>query len=1200
MEPGPDTSALRDGSYGILFGEWKYYASYKNPKPEPASEEEIAQLEALPKSAQGNIYISGGKPVTFLEFSRINNIPYSSEPSAMTAAPPSKTGNPPAGTYQYDEDKRTWVIKVPGAMDQPVPSGSDLEGKLDNIRNEWGWREFTVSPDDGPIEPIVPKTDIPYAIEDGHYKFENGAWNRVMSNGALAPIENSGDLGKERYTILDKINARRAAEGNNPGEFIVTNGIDSDAPAKAGAQIPATDALPTGMNAGVYEFDSGSGAWMNLGRPVTNPAGAAYLETKREERKANGLVGERFYLIDDGTTRDAPAAPQSAVPKRDTNIIPPATQAILPSAIPPVQGLLGITGYAGASGSPATGILGTVFGGDKGLIGKLAGGGGGIVRAIFGTNPFVAGLAGGLIGGTVSYMTQKDEMQFSSMQPDTEIKDIKLVEGAANKEKEYANVNLTVEGFGKKSERAPTVPQPLVNNPDLISQGIESFRLIFENRDSFTTSEDRPEYAHLKVTGVRHKYKDKVYDRKDFIDDKGGFIGFFDKPTVNSSKSRLEEDPAQTMEQRFRLEFNSIPPSAEKVEDIGLLNCQDGTRVGKTGADALPKVKFRWNWNDIKGDTCNEDNLNGVYCDATQFSIALLKRVNALNEYLGQNGPDFTCPSSLTNQPARNEIGTFDTGIEALATVRNGNDIDVVATIRNTNPGEVPVKATIKLIKPGNSGEIACSKGMQSVSVAAGGKEDASCTFSSLPAGVYTARAEITPTISCTNCGDIAVTNSLSKQFSSGVSGLEQCEPFSTARLSEFLEASGEKNPGLVATAKFNALLMVDGYSSDFQHDFDLAQSEAFFNAPDFYTDSRAGLGNYFKDTSLFSFDAYSQPNFTLPGPGTYNIVIDITYKDRTWKLFDTRGNPTATITIRMEKLKAAEPDSPFYYVPFDGLLGEKDGRIGYGINFAGDPVQVDNSRAPRRTVDITGSATIPDGILTVSKGKNFKSMQVDERGVVAKLSRANGSPTLLFQPSNATPVILKIDKNTEEDAYAIYEPAIDGDAVDVGQQLTLWNGIGAACRGFNDEVMSQQQFVPDTHGISTRCALVGPNQRSKYALEFCGKVVNYGSAYYETVFYTPQDSDSYLKLVDVSSDSAQFISEGAAGNQVPLNGNGLTPKINSLEDIFSLVTAQSMCITGTSLNAEFFWNPKQIFTTIQDSEEDAISSCIAPVKRNK
>jgi len=42
------------------------------------------------------------------------------------------------------------------------------------------------------------------------------------------------------------------------------------------------------------------------------------------------------------------------------------------------------------------------------------------------------------------------------------------------------------------------------------------------------------------------------------------------------------------------------------------------------------------------------------------------------------------------------------------------------------------------------------------------------------------------------------------------------------------------------------------------------------------------------------------------------------------------------------------------------------------------------------------------------------------------------------------------------------------------------------------------------------------------------------------------------------------------------------------------------MCITGTSLNAEFFWNPKQIFTTIQDSEEDAISSCIAPVKRNK
>ena len=62
----------------------------------------------------------------------------------------------------------------------------------------------------------------------------------------------------------------------------------------------------------------------------------------------------------------------------------------------------------------------------------------------------------------------------------------------------------------------------------------------------------------------------------------------------------------------------------------------------------------------------------------------------------------------------------------------------------------------------------------------------------------------------------------------------------------------------------------------------------------------------------------------------------------------------------------------------------------------------------------------------------------------------------------------------------------------------------------------------------------------------------------------------------------------------MPLNGNGSTAQINSLQDIFDLVESEYMCLSGTNLNAEFFWNPKTLFDTIQEKEEAAINSCIS------
>ena len=114
---------------------------------------------------------------------------------------------------------------------------------------------------------------------------------------------------------------------------------------------------------------------------------------------------------------------------------------------------------------------------------------------------------------------------------------------------------------------------------------------------------------------------------------------------------------------------------------------------------------------------------------------------------------------------------------------------------------------------------------------------------------------------------------------------------------------------------------------------------------------------------------------------------------------------------------------------------------------------------------------------------------------------------------------------------------------------------------------MAQQQFVPDTHGISTRCALVGENQRTKYALEFCEDPINFGSVYYQTVFYTPQEGINVMQLVDAASDSATIIAVDEEGRNVFLNGNGVTSKIVSLEDVFDLVEQEFVCVSGTNFN---------------------------------
>lgn len=57
--------------------------------------------------------------------------------------------------------------------------------------------------------------------------------------------------------------------------------------------------------------------------------------------------------------------------------------------------------------------------------------------------------------------------------------------------------------------------------------------------------------------------------------------------------------------------------------------------VGFTGPDALPKVQYNWEWNEVDLDMCDRKDgspSDYLYCDGFQFMISLTKRLQALRE----------------------------------------------------------------------------------------------------------------------------------------------------------------------------------------------------------------------------------------------------------------------------------------------------------------------------------------------------------------------------------------------------------------------------------------------------------------------------------------------------------------------------------------------------------------------------------------
>ncbi len=612
-------------------------------------------------------------------------------------------------------------------------------------------------------------------------------------------------------------------------------------------------------------------------------------------------------------------------------------------------------------------------------------------------------------------------------------------------------------------------------------------------------SSARPVYDTLTFNAAQHLHLNPTKIEKG--NKNFGPFNVPDKETIDvAAKIHVKLKTQEVEEQIPKLEFDTV-------------SCVSGNKIRRTGSGALPIIKLNWNFGTggIDKSTCVEQNENGVYCDAAQFSIMLSKRLNARREF-SQANQNLSCPANPL-------AGTFS----AINADLNGPASLALATSCYINnwSGYTDGEPTIKLLIEANKN-----------------------------------------TISWTN---------------------------EIADMQSFMD-----------TIHFNALLIKDGYSDDFENDFAQYYSNVnFFDTPDWFSslakDSQGrdyGVGRLFLQNKIRFTNRFFDSG-ELSSAGVHEILISIMGSNGKFNFFNSDGSVNANINIEFYLLSEPGANSAFYSVPFDGLVGlegDSFNRQGYGTSYlnkdTGIFVSINNETLPAKTYNDGGSN--PVTMVNSQLEKSFYSLNASasERGNLLRVGKTSATGAeLKFAPSKATPVVLKMNaaQLSQDNLAAFYRITATESPVDSGQTATYWDGAGACLDNTGTLITESFDMRPDRAAQPRDPVL---NYQSAYGVDF-GPVNYTGDVYIRTVFYT-NPLEQYALAAEVPIGSMQFITPDTGGVKVPLAGvsgepfnnplGGASGTVGSISDVFGLVEDGQVCVIDSGRKADFFWNQKSIY----------------------
>lgn len=744
----------------------------------------------------------------------------------------------------------------------------------------------------------------------------------------------------------------------------------------------------------------------------------------------------------------------------------------------------------------------------------------------------------------------------------------------------------------------------------------------------------------IKMTVHLDSFFEMLFTGSGMFTSEGYFDTFKNKMNKKLKGKVIEKSttPPNPIIQTFHLLFNSkVPNEPGFVSDV-LPDCRtlDGKPLGYTGTEYLPNIAYDWEFEEGTAETLKAGDLhrsnwcdvsqNGIYCDSTQFSIELLQKIKKINDIVDNYNDSFTCPPAYKEQDLVNDVNNI--GITYLEANKQDDNTKLVVDYSIKGNYDVDpsildedlfdINTLIEYKNPNSFVWNTFTTSTESVSadyVVSGSLDQVFSLQYNINNISENAKIKITLSIQNINYEFIEELeqgdNSSDNQIVLELSGPGGCN-LETSSLNIRDYCIGAGCQGEVSNlVKFESYLMLDGYSEDFQKDFDDLYRNEFLSPNQWYTDNLSDfytpMYKYFSNTDKFNFiTSMSDPtkDLVLSGPGIYSVKIDIDY-DSDWKLFNESGEPTGSINIILDKVTGPEIDMPIYYMPIDGVVGISDqSRINYGVSYINDIIPIDdeyNGELEQYNLNTYPySSSTPINTVNVNEIKDFKIMNNDNRGQILEIKTNNThtNPTLKFAPSKATPLALRLNRENG-DAYAFYKlslgmpPGQGGSVAHPGSTLTYWTGF-ENCEDFTG-VPSIESFLsrPDIVASHSELAPFTQSDTYSYGVEFPkDEIIRTGNLWLKTILYTPNNYEtgtgqSYITF-DSYKDHAKFYATNEPnGSETVELENIYGENITSLKNIYELIANKNACVDFDSTTFNVYYNPKKAIDVFKNQVTD-------------
>ncbi len=724
--------------------------------------------------------------------------------------------------------------------------------------------------------------------------------------------------------------------------------------------------------------------------------------------------------------------------------------------------------------------------------------------------------------------------------------------------------------------------------------------VIFEN---IGAKSPKPVYGLATFNATKHSHKNPT--------DYGSDSDFWSYDIKDSKKENFSR--------KFHLKFTVSEPQPKipQIAKAGTFEpqkkeCKQGALTGATGKENLPKIKLDWSWNDETGiahDSCNQENPEYVYCDATQFSIEISRRLHMFDEFLKANNYHFECPEHPIKQAIQQDINRNSNravasnyiGLQGFSLTFDAQTANFSVTVTNNTQQQQQADVNVEIL-PSKSVSVSQTKCSQSIPVPAGQQKSAQCAFPNLPKSTGQYVFKITMSSPTTQAAETDyffgnfiigetpektpkgcwVSNSTS--LIEGIPAIEypiNADPGSVNWTSDIPDA-----PALRSLLLFNAFLLKDSYTQDFKKDFaEFYIDKSLYNAPAWFADDPEGkIASFFLQNKI-SFTQKFATTEKIPATGLYEVFLEITGTENGWEMFDSNSNPLADVKIQLNLAETTALDSVFYSMPLNGNIGleSSNGRQGYGTRYENisNPIIITSRESDSiRTIPSPNSSS--EQLVITETLRDFKKLNSSpsNRGFLLKIQHTKENiKKMVFSPTYATPVVMKMASAISPEPFSAFYTIRQGEqAVLSGETSAFWTGMNACIDFTGIPAITKFHDTPDRRAESTDPI---ENWRLAYALDW-EQAIATGNVYLKTIMYTPVDSALTMNAVHPkelsfrNADSAFGTTANLSGVSGMKNNNGVF-KIDELQQLFEMVGDESVCISNTGTETTFFWNTEKL-----------------------